>query len=183
MSFTFIFLSPGTGIAELQVPFNCNNRIWQRRPRRSEDQLPHTANLPQLQCKIDPRFFIRHRICICWVSCSGAGAGCRLSGPFNVGIPRLMTRFREIPSLFHSSATQQISFSIMAIITFTLLTFFYLHTPFLFTTLCIFQYLFCIQISKTQFKSLCIYFPGEDIYFTSGVQSIIIIYYIIYLWH
>ena len=87
-----------------------------------------------------------------------------------------MTRFREIPSLVHSSATQQISFSIMAIITFTLLTFFYLHTPFLFTTLCIFQYLFCIQISKTQFKSLCIYFPGEDIYFTSGVQSIIIIY-------
>ena len=108
---------------------------------------------------------------------------CRLSGPFNVGIPRLMTRFTEIPSLVHSSATQQISFSIMAIITFTLLTFFYLHTPLLFTTLCIFQYLFCIQISKTQFKSLCIYFPGEDIYFTSGVQSIIIIYYIIYLWH
>ena len=86
-----------------------------------------------------------------------------------------MTRFREIPSLFHSSATQQISFSIMAIITLALLTFFYWHTPLLFTTLCIFQYLFCIQISKTQFKSLCIYFPGEDIYFTSGVQSIIII--------
>ena len=97
-----------------------------------------------------------------------------------------MTRFREIPSLFHSSATQQISFSIMAIITLALLTFFYWHTPLLFTTLCIFQYLFCIQISKTQFKSLCIYFPGEDIYFTSGVQSIIIIYIyniILFLWH